>query len=56
MNEGDNQVEVVSDDHAMTELPKIENRYIEDQVFDECPQWVKFEVLFEAEYHQNCFH
>lgn len=59
MNEGDNQAQVVSDDHVRAERLKVENgskiaaAYNEDQVFDEYPQRVKYEVLVEPHSIQN---
>ncbi|KAF3647948.1 hypothetical protein FXO37_19690 [Capsicum annuum] len=53
MNKEDNQAEVVSNDHEMAELlrtgnsSKIDSKYNVNQMFDECPQWFKSEVLDE---------
>ncbi|PHU27026.1 hypothetical protein BC332_05358 [Capsicum chinense] len=59
MNVEEIQTKVVSDDYAIAELLKIENsskidsEYNKDQAFDECPQWVEFEVLVELHSIQN---
>ncbi|PHU17570.1 hypothetical protein BC332_13265 [Capsicum chinense] len=53
MNKADNQAEVVSNDPEMAELlrtgnsSKIDSKYNVNQMFDECPQWFKSEVLDE---------